>query len=130
MIRPTFRQQIALIVAGTFVYGISLIWVSHQWEAIAGVVLPAVTILWIVARENRLRQTGTQVASVSLATRLLLFAVIPGASIAVILFWFPSKRLGMNPLAAWSIASFGLALVLVKSYERLLRIRRQGADPC
>jgi hypothetical protein len=114
--------NIGLVAVAAFIY-----FVSKRWESTLTVVLPGCVIHWIISRENRLARDGFQFPRVRWQTKLALFVLPLAFSMGLTAFWFPAYTHSMNPWGIYSIASFSMALLLVKLYEHFLSIRRKTA---
>lgn len=113
----------SLANVGLFAVAAILLLATRRWESALTIVLPTCVIHWIIARENHVRPPE---AKVRWKVRLVSFLVPVGLCLGVVLFWFPA-HIGSLPLwGAYSIASFSIALVLVKLYERDLRMRKSA----
>lgn len=122
------RRRLTVATVGLAVFAVALPLVTRRLESIVTVVLPAAVIYWMIARENRLFGENQKFSPVPWATKVLIFGLFPGASLAIILIWFPRYASAINVWGKYSIASFCLALVLVKAYERYLAVRRKGTS--
>ena len=120
---PSNNRSIANI--GLVAVAALIFFVSRRWESPLTVVLPGCVIHWIISRENRSARDGFQLPRVRWQTKFTLFVLPVAFSMGIILFWLPAHAHGMNPWGIYSIASFSVALLLVKLYERFLSIRRK-----
>jgi|SRR6185437_13350416 len=117
------RSSRTLSNIGLLAVAATLMLVSKRWESALTVVLPVIVINWIISREHRLRGAGAH-SAIRWQTAFLNFAVPLVLCLCVILFWFP-RHLGSFPIwGAYLIGSFSMALLLVKLYERFLRMRK------
>lgn len=107
-----------------------LVLTSRQVESVVATILPGVVVNWMISNERRLAEKGPEMPSVPWPTRAMLFVVLPMLSLAVIAFWFPVYAKNWNPWGIYAVASFSLALLFVKIYERYLLIRKRmmGSD--
>jgi hypothetical protein len=103
--------------------------ITRSRESLVTIVFPVAAIFWMIAREHRMAREGERFAPVPLLKRLMIFGIFPAFSVGVILFWAPSYAAEMNPWVKYGCASFCLALVLVKIYERYLLIRSRVGPP-
>jgi hypothetical protein len=71
---------------------------------------------------------GRSPTSAASPRKVPLFIFLPVLSLAVIAFWFPVYAKNWNPWGTYAVASFSLALLLVKIYERYLLIRKRKKE--
>ena len=102
---------------------------TRRWESALTVTLPGCVVNWIILRERRLALHGFQLPTVAWKARISIFALPLLISVGIVVFWFPGYAKGMKPLAVYSIASFSIALLLVKQYEWFLAVRRRQSRP-
>lgn len=96
--------------------------ITKRWESCVTPILPCCVLNWMISRESRLAREGFQFPEV----RWQIVFVLPIAvSLGIIAFWFPSYGSRLNAWAIYSIASFSVALLLIKLYERYLSIRKR-----
>jgi hypothetical protein len=101
-----------------------LVIVTKRWESALTIVLPAVVIHWIISREGSLRRNGLFQREIRWQAVSVNFGIPLGLCLGVVLFWFPRRIVGFPVWGAYSIASFSMALLLIKLYERYLRMRK------
>ena len=122
----TFRRRIMIAIAGFSVLAILMLLTTKRWESMITALLPASVIYRIFSNERHLALEVRQLATVAWPTRLFLFGPLPAFSLSVIVFWFPGYAPNMNVWGKYGLASFCLALLLVKVYERFLLARKRA----
>ena len=103
-----------------------LVLITRRVESLVTIILPGAVVHWIISRERRLAAEGSELPSVPLPSRVALFVLLPAQSLAVIAYNPYGKN--WNPWGLYAVASFSLALVLAKSYERFLLIRKRTKE--
>jgi len=118
------------IIATSCVCGVAalLFLITSRVESLLTIILPGAVIHWMISNERRLAEEGSELPSVPWPTRAALFIFLPVLSLAVIAFWFPVYAKNWNPWGTYAVASFSLALLLVKIYERYLLIRKRKKE--
>jgi hypothetical protein len=119
------RKRRIIATAATVVVAALLVVITRRVESLVTIILPSAALHWMISNERRLAEEGSELPMVPLATRIALFVPLPAMSLALIAFWLPTYLKDLNPWGSYAVASFSLALLLVKMYERFLRIRRR-----
>jgi hypothetical protein len=115
------------IIANTLICAVAvlLVLITRHVESLVTIILPGTVVHWIISNERRLGEEDSELPSVPWPTGAALFVFLPVLSLAVIAFWFSVYAKNWNPWGIYAVASFSLALLLVKIYERYLLIRRR-----
>ena len=115
------------IIANMFICAVAvlLVLITRHVESLVTIILPGAVVHWMISNERRLAEEGSELPSVPWPTRAALFVFLPALSLALIASWFPVYAKNWNPWEAYAVASFSLALLLVKIYERYLLIRKR-----
>lgn len=113
--------NIALITATAL-----LVLITEQWESFVTFVLPGWAVNWMISNERRLVREGFQFPQIRWQVKFIVFVLPVAFSLGLVALWFPNYAHALNAWAIYSIASFSVALLLVKLYERYLSIRRKA----
>lgn len=114
----------SLANTGLIAIAATLMLATKRWESALTIVLPAVVIHWIISREYRRWRCGGTQREIGWQTAFVNFATPIGLCLGVVLFWFPRHIGGFPAWGAYAIASFSMALLLVKLYEKYLRMQK------
>ena len=76
--------------------------------------------------KRRLARQGFNFPQVGWPVKFMVFVLPVAFSLGIVIFWFPTLAHGLNAWATYSIASFSMALLFVKLYERYLSIRKKA----
>lgn len=124
-IGKTTRRRRIIASALLCVVAVFLVIITRHVESLVAIILPGAVVNWMISRERRLAEEDSKLPDVPWPTRAALFVFLPALSLAIMVFWFSAYAKNWNPWGIYAIASFSLALLLVKIYERYLLIRKR-----
>ena len=127
-LEQTTRKRRTIANTSICVVAMLLVLITRHVESLVTIILPSAVVHWIISRERRFAAEDPELPSVPWPTRAALFRLLPALSLAVIAFWFNVYGKNWNPWGLYAVASFSLALLLVKIYERFLLIRKRTKE--